>query len=66
MHWFVRFIICNTMKRIGIFFIVLLSMISCSWVDSKTKEDIDNNINDYNNEVLEEVAIDSISETTPS
>lgn len=32
------------MKRIGIFFIVLLSMISCSWVDSKTKEDIDNKV----------------------
>lgn len=32
------------MKRIGISFIVLLSMISCSWVDSKTKEDIDNKV----------------------
>lgn len=44
MHWFVRFIICNAMKRIGISFIVLLSIVSCSWVDTKTKEDIDNKV----------------------
>lgn len=44
MHWSVRFIICNAMKRIGVFFIVLLSMISCSWVDTKTKEDIDKKV----------------------
>ena len=46
MHWFVRFIICNAMKRIGISFIVLLSIVSCSWVDTKTKEDIDNKVKD--------------------
>lgn len=46
MHWFVRFIICNTMKRIGISFIVLLSIVSCSWIDTKTKEDIDNKVKD--------------------
>lgn len=32
------------MKRLGIFCVVLLSMISCSWVDTKTKEDIDNKV----------------------
>lgn len=32
------------MKRIGISFIVLLSIVSCSWVDTKTKEDIDNKV----------------------
>ena len=46
MLWFVRFIICNTMKRIGISFIVLLSIVSCSWIDTKTKEDIDNKVKD--------------------
>lgn len=46
MHWFVRFIICNAMKRIGISFIVLLSIVSCSWIDTKTKEDIDNKVKD--------------------
>lgn len=29
------------MKRIGISFIVLLSIVSCSWVDTKTKEEIE-------------------------
>lgn len=32
------------MKRIGVFFIVLLSMILCSCEDSKTKADIDNKL----------------------
>lgn len=32
------------MKRIGISFIVLLSIVSCSWIDTKTKEDIDNKV----------------------
>ena len=32
------------MKRTGISFIVLLSIVSCSWVDTKTKEDIDNKV----------------------
>lgn len=34
------------MKRIGISFIVLLSIVSCSWIDTKTKEDIDNKVKD--------------------
>lgn len=32
------------MKRIGISFIVLLSIVSCSWIDTKRKEDIDNKV----------------------
>lgn len=32
------------MKRIGISFIVLLSIVSCSWIDTKTKEDIDKKV----------------------
>ena len=52
MHWFVRFIICKAMKRIGIFLIVLLSMISCSWVDTKTKEEIESKVNDAKTEIV--------------
>lgn len=52
MLWFVRFIICNAMKRIGITIIVLLSMISCSWVDSKTKEEIESKVNDAKTEIV--------------
>ena len=52
MHWFVRFIICKAMKRIGIFLIVLLSMISCSWVDNKTKEEIESKVNDAKTEIV--------------
>ena len=47
-----RFIICNAMKRIGITIIVLLSMISCSWVDSKTKEEIESKVNDAKTEIV--------------
>ena len=53
MLWFVIFIICNTMKRIGISFIVLLSIVSCSWIDTKTKEDIDNKVKDAKAEVVD-------------
>lgn len=52
MHWFVRFIICNAMKRIGIIFIVLLSMVSCSWIDTKTKEEIESKVNDAKSEIV--------------
>ena len=40
------------MKRIGIFLIVLLSMISCSWVDTKTKEEIESKVNDAKTEIV--------------
>ena len=32
------------MKRIGTIFIVLLSIVSCSWIDTKTKEEIDSKV----------------------
>ena len=41
------------MKRIGIFFIVLLSMISCSWVDTKTKEDIDKKVEQAKHDIVQ-------------
>ena len=40
------------MKRIGISFIVLLSIVSCSWIDTKTKEDIDNKVKDAKAAIL--------------
>ena len=44
MHWFVRFIICREMKKSILLFATLLCMISCSFVDSKTKEEIDQKV----------------------
>lgn len=52
MLWFVRFIICNAMKRIGIIFIVLLSIVSCSWVDTKTKEEIESKVKEAKTEIV--------------
>lgn len=40
------------MKRIGIIFIVLLSMVSCSWIDTKTKEEIESKVNDAKSEIV--------------
>ena len=40
------------MKRIGIIFIVLLSIVSCSWVDTKTKEEIESKVNDAKSEIV--------------
>ena len=40
------------MKRIGISFIVLLSIVSCSWIDTNTKEDIDNKVKDAKAEIV--------------
>lgn len=42
------------MKRIGISFIVLLSIVSCSWIDTKTKEDIDNKVKDAKAAIVKE------------
>lgn len=44
MHWYVRFIICREMKKSIILFATFLCMISCSFVDSKTKEEIDQKV----------------------
>lgn len=44
MHWYVRFINCREMKKSIILFATLLCMISCSFVDSKTKEEIDQKV----------------------
>lgn len=52
MRWFVRFIIYNAMKRIGIIFIVLLSIVSCSWVDTKTKEEIESKVKEAKTEII--------------
>lgn len=43
------------MKRIGISFLVLLSIVSCSWIDTKIKEDIDNKVKEANAAIEDQV-----------
>lgn len=53
MLWFVRFIICNTMKEIILLLTAISCLVSCSWVDSNTREDIQEEVQKAKNEIVQ-------------